>query len=196
MRSTLILVALIASSTVLANPAPGPQLKVRGETIVIEGHAPPKVQPKPVKNYFRIAPAYSDYAIEHDKWGKAYVLLDISDRGTVMRVKLLKHPGYDLDQIAIDTAFKLRFTPAQDATGHAIASSVIWPIEWPAYWWMVDIFGLATRVPDEVVKVPCRGSGPIHLDSIHPVYRDCGTFPVSALETEPWIEAPKSVVAK
>ncbi|HET9991570.1 MAG TPA: energy transducer TonB [Kofleriaceae bacterium] len=187
MRTTLTLAALLASSTVLADPLPAPQLRVRGETIIIEGHAPPKVQAKPVKNYFRIAPAYSDYAIEHDKWGKAWLLLDISDRGTVTRVKLLKHPGYDLDQIAVDTAFKLRFAPAQDDTGHAIASSLIWPIEWPAYWWMIDLFELATRVPDEVVHVPCLGSGPMHMGSIHPVYRDCETFKMSALETEPWI---------
>ena len=186
----MMLAALLASSTALANPLPAPQLKVRGETIVIEGHAPPKVQPKPVKNYFRIAPAYSDAAIESDIWSKAYLLLDINDRGTVTRVKLLKHPGHDLDLIAIDTAFHLKFSPAQDDSGRPIPSSVVWPIEWPSYWWMIDLFGLATRIPDEIVHVPCRGSGPMHLGSIHPTYRDCETFPLSAFETEPWIQGP------
>lgn len=179
--------ALLASSTALANPSPAPQREVRGETIVIEGHAPPTVQPKPVKNYFRIAPLYSDAAIESDAWGQAYVLLDIDARGTVTRLKLLKHPGHDLDLIAIDTAFRLRFSPARDASGHPIASSLIWPMEWPSYWWLIDLYGLATRIPDDLSNVPCRGSGPLHVGSIHPVYRDCETFPPSALETEPWV---------
>ena len=47
------------------------------------------VPPRPVKNYQRIAPAYSDYAIEHDTWARAWLLLDISERGDVTRVKLL-----------------------------------------------------------------------------------------------------------
>jgi len=190
MRTMIFLAAVLASSTAVAEPRwPAPQLRVRSETIIIEGHVPPTVQPKPVKNYVRIAPAYSDYAIDHDAWGKAWLLLDISARGDVTRVKLLKHPGLDLDKIAIDTALDMKFEPALDDRGQAIASSLVWPIEWPSYWWMIDIHGLATRVPDEIAYVPCRGSGPMHMGSVHPVYRDCGTFKLSALETEPWIDA-------
>lgn len=190
MRTILLLAVILASATAGAQPRfPAPQLRVPGETIIIEGHAPPAVQPRPVKNYVRIAPAYSDDAIEHDAWAKAYLLLDISARGDVTRVKLLKHPGHDLDQIAIDTALAMRFEPALDDRGQAIASSLIWPIEWPSYWWLIDIHGLATRIPDEIVNVPCRGSGPMHMGSVHPVYRDCGTFQLSALMSEPWIDA-------
>ncbi|MEO8548354.1 MAG: energy transducer TonB [Kofleriaceae bacterium] len=190
MRTTCFLAALLASSTAVAERGlPAPQLRGRSETIIIEGHVPPTVQPRPVKNYVRIAPAYSDYAIEHDSWGKAWLLLDISARGDVTRVKLLKHPGHDLDQIAIDTALEMHFSPALDDRGNAIASSLIWPIEWPSYWWLIDVHELATRIPDEIAYVPCRGSGPLHMGSVHPVYRDCGTFQLKALETEPWIDA-------
>jgi hypothetical protein len=193
MRTPLLLAVLLASSTAVAQPRwPAPQLRVPGETIIIEGHVPPAVQPKPVKNYVRIAPAYSDYAIEHDSWGKAWLLLDISARGDVTRVKLLKHPGYDLDQIAIETGLNMKFEPALDDRGQAITSSLVWPIEWPSYWWLINIHELATRIPDEVVNVPCRGSGPLHMGSLHPVYRDCTTFKFSALQTEPWIDAVAS----
>lgn len=196
MRSVLFL--LIASTTVFATPTGrtpplGTDAKPvpvgRPEIIRLQGHAPPTVPPKPMKNYFRIAPRYSDYAIQHDVWGMAYVMLDIDPTGAVERVKLLKRPGYDLDKIAIDTAFQLKFTPAKDATGRAIGSQLIWPIEWPSYWWMVDFEGIATRVPLEYIDaVPCRGSGPMHLGSVHPVYRDCEMFSPDAVNTAQWIE--------
>ena len=187
---TAILLAIFISSSASADTQQASHT-IGGETIVITGHAPPKVMPKPVKNYFKIAPHYSDYAIEHDTWGKAFVLLDINARGRVERVKLLKHPGADLDQIAVDTALRLEFEPAQDERGNAIGSQVIWPIEWPSYWWMVALEGLATRIPENVPFVPCRGSGPMHMGSIHPAYRDCGTFKLTALRDEPWIEAKR-----
>lgn len=182
----LILAAITISSSVHAD-APR---DVRGETIEIHDHAPPKVQAKPVKNYFRIAPHYSDYAIEHDTWAKAFLLLDINAQGRVERVKLLKHPGADLDQIAIDTALGLSFAPAQDDRGNAIGSQIVWPIEWPSYWWLVARTGLATGLID-MSHVPCRGSAPMHMGSIHPTYRDCETFKLGVLRTEPWIEAKR-----
>ena len=185
MRKLLLAAAVMISSSVHAD-APR---QVRGETIEIHDHPPPKVQAKPVKNYFRIAPHYSDYAIEHDTWAKAYLLLDINAQGHVERVKLLKHPGADLDQIAIDTAFHLSFTPAQDDRGNPIGSQVVWPIEWPSYWWLVAREGVTTGIPDYMAHVPCEGSGPWHIRSIHPTYRDCKTFKLSALQTEAWIEA-------
>jgi Gram-negative bacterial TonB protein C-terminal len=191
MRTNVLLAAaiMISSSSAFADTTNlGPT--IGGETIVIHDHAPPKVQPKPVKRYFKIAPHYSDYAIEHDTWAKAYLLLDINARGSVERVKLLKHPGADLDKIAVDTALSLKFEPAQDDKGNAIGSQVIWPIEWPSYWWMVALEGLATRIPvTAMAYVPCRGSGPLHLGSVHPVYRDCTTFKLGAIQAEPWIEA-------
>jgi hypothetical protein len=162
---------------------------VRGETIIIHGTAPPKVLPKAKKRYGRIAPAYSDYAIEHDKWAKAWLLLDIDERGSVTRVKLLKKPGYDLDQIAIDRGFSMRFDPAQDANGNAMKSQLVTPIEWPAYWWLIAREGLATKIPESIEFVPCEGSGPMHMGSIHPAYRDCSPPPaLDQLDSYPWIE--------
>jgi hypothetical protein len=162
---------------------------VRGETIIIRGTAPPKVLPKAKKRYGRIAPAYSDYAIEHDKWAKAWLLLDIDERGVVTRLKLLKAPGYDLDQIAIERGFSMRFDPAEDIHGNAIPSQLITPIEWPAYWWLIAREGLATKIPEYIERVPCEGSGPMKLGSIHPAYRDCSPPPeLSKLDEFAWIE--------
>jgi hypothetical protein len=162
---------------------------VRGETIIIHGTAPPKVLPKAKKRYGRIAPAYSDYAIERDKWAKAWLLLDIDEQGVVTRLKLLKAPGYDLDQIAIDRGFSMRFDPAQDANGNAIRSQLITPIEWPAYWWLIAREGLATKIPEYIERVPCFGSGPMKIGSIHPAYRDCSPPPaLSDLDKFVWIE--------
>ena len=191
-ENLLLATAITISSSSAFADAPGATPTVGGETIVIHDHAPPKVQPKPKNHFYRGAPHYSDYAIEHDTWAKAYLLLDIDNRGSVERVKLLKHPGADLDKIAVDTALALKFEPAQDDKGHAIGSQVIWPIEWPSYWWMVALEGIATRLPIEAMAhVPCAGSGPLHMGSIHPVYRDCTTFKLGAIRSEPWVEAKK-----
>jgi hypothetical protein len=182
------LAAITISSSAFADPAPR---QVRGETIEIFDHAPPKVLPKPFKNYRQIAAPYSDYAIEHDTWAKAYVLLDINARGDVDRVKLLKHPGAGLDQIAIDFAFGFKFSPAQDDQGHAIGSQLIWPIEWPSYWWLIAREGVSTGLIDSS-HVPCPGSGPWHMGSVHPTYKDCKTFKLRAVREEPWIEKSTS----
>jgi hypothetical protein len=162
---------------------------VRGETIIIRGTAPPKVLPKAKKRYGRIAPAYSDYAVLHDKWAKAWLLLDINEQGEVTRLKLVKAPGYDLDQIAIDRGFSMKFDPAEDANGNAIKSQLLTPVEWPSYWWLIAREGLATKIPEYIEKVPCFGSGPMKLGSIHPAYRDCSPAPaLSKLDDFAWIE--------
>jgi hypothetical protein len=169
--------------------ADGPRI-VRGETIIIRGTAPPKVLPKAKKRYGRIAPAYSDKAILEDRWAKAWLLLDIDERGNVARLKLLKAPGYDLDQIAIERGFSMRFDPAQDANGNAIPSQLVTPIEWPSYWWLIAREGLATKIPEYIERVPCANSGrPMKLGSIHPAYRDCTPTPdLSTLDKFAWIE--------
>src|ERR1041384_8377672 len=120
-------VALLAISTIAAAETPR---TVRGETIHVEGTAPKGTPPKPAKKYHAIAPRYSDYAIEHDVWARAWLMLDIDARGQVTRVKLVRRPGADLDQIAIETAMKMRFEPARDALGAPVASRLLWTIEW------------------------------------------------------------------
>jgi hypothetical protein len=155
------------------------------ETIVI--HDPsPKVEPKPVKHYSRIAPPYSDYAIEHDKWARAWLLLDVDANGTVARVKFLRHPGADLDKIALQQAFAMQFEPARDAHDRAVSRKLLWTIEWPSYWWLVMVEGVTTGIPSSVNGVPCEGSGPLHMESMHHVYRDCSGPDFARAATEPW----------
>lgn len=161
---------------------------VRGETIHVEGKAPPGTPPKPVKRYRAIAPRYSDYAIEHDTWARAWLLLDIDTRGVVTRVKLLHRPGAELDQIAIDTAMKMRFEPARDAGGMAQETHLVWTIEWPSYGWLIAHEGLATKIPASVQGVTCAGSGaPLNLDEVHPVFRDCTMPDLSKVDALPWL---------
>src|SRR5262249_23166122 len=73
------------------------------EVIVIHDPPPPPVPPQP-KHPRRVLP-YSDDAIEHDVWTRAWLLLDVSETGKVTRVKFLHRPGSNLDQIALDLAF-------------------------------------------------------------------------------------------
>ena len=187
MRTALVLAIAMVSSIAHAEvPVP---VTVRGETIVIEDKAPKVVAPQPNKNYQRIAPRYSDIAIERDVWAKAWLVLALDERGTVTRVKLLKRPGYDLDQIAIDQAFKMKFAPAEDAFGRPMRSQLVWEIEWPSYGWMIAMEGLATRIPPGTNSVPCAGSGPLHMDSVHPVYRDCSVPDLAKAAAVPWITA-------
>ncbi|HUS28076.1 MAG TPA: hypothetical protein VMZ53_06190 [Kofleriaceae bacterium] len=197
MRRALLLAVTLASLPAAADPPPR---YVPGETIVIEGKAPiPKVAPHPKKNYHRMAPPYSDEAILKDAWSKAWVLLDIDAHGVVKRVKLLKRPGYGLDEIAIAHAMKMRFDPAEDAQGYAIPTQLLWSIEWPSYWWLVDLDIPPTTVPDFVndpdhfktapgFTVTCKGDGPLQMGSLHPTNRDCsGPPPVSDFNKVAWV---------
>jgi hypothetical protein len=162
----------------------------RGEVIEIHdlpAHRPP-IMPSPIHRLPKI-PAYSDNMIETDSWAKAWLLLDIDEHGAVARAKLLNHPGHDLDQIAIDHALGLTFNPAYDNLGHPMRTLIIYPIEWPSYWWMIDLHGgFALRMPEPqfVQRVPCEGSGPLHMGSMHPVYRTCSRPDLSHVEQEPW----------
>jgi len=158
------------------------------ETIVIHD-PPPKVEPKPVKHYSRIAPPYSDYAIEHDKWARAWLVLDVDPTGTVRRVKFLHRPGSDLDAIAIRQGLAMKFEPARDAHDRPVSRMVLWTIEWPAYWWLVQREGVTTGIPEYVSNVPCQGSGPWHVRSMHPTYRDCSPPDFQLAQTEPWHSA-------
>jgi hypothetical protein len=179
----VVLVALLPATASAEVPR-----TVRGETIHVEGKAPPGTPPKPAKKYHAIAPHYSDYAIEHDTWARAWLLLDIDSRGVVTRVKLLRKPGADLEQIAIDTAMRMRFEPARDAGGAPKASHLVWTIEWPSWGWLIAHEGLATKIPASVNGVPCAGSGqPLNLDAVHPVYRDCAQPDLSKIDSTPWI---------
>jgi hypothetical protein len=176
------------------------------EVIEIEGAPPPPaVKASPKKRYLpsgeldniflRVAPRYSDAAALSDTWSVAWMLLDIDEQGRVSRVKFLKYPGHDLETIAVETAMKLQFDPATDADGKAVRSFEVWPIEWPSYWWLVMRTGLTTGIPD-TSHIPCRGSGPLNMGSIHPTYRDCSAPDLSKAKTEAWLTEPPAKPAK
>ena len=164
-----------------------------GEVIVIHDPLKQPVRAQPIKDPRILAP-YSDEAILSDTWAKAWLVLDVDDTGSVTRVKFLTRPGHGLDEIAVTQALKTKFDPARDAHDHPIRSLVVWPIEWPSYGWMRDRVGLALRLPDpqmddvDITRVPCRGSGPMRVGSMHPTYRDCSVPDLSKMNSEPWIE--------
>ncbi len=171
-----------------------------GEVIQIRDMHPPPVLPKPLKDP-RIAPKYSDRAILSDTWAKAWLLLDVSATGEVTRLKVLKRPGLDLDELAVRQAFGLKFSPARDHHGKPVPTLVIWGMEWPSYGWL-QAFETTTRIPPyerdplqpgrpSLASVPCANSGrPLNLTSIYPTYRDCSRPDVSRVASLPWVEKP------
>lgn len=190
MRLTILLGVVVMASQAHAD-APPPPRQVRGEVVIIRDHAPGYKPAAPVKDP-RIAPKYSAAAIEHDAWTRAWMLLDIDEHGVVQRVQFIKKPGYDLEKIALDRVFKSKFEPARDGMGRAEASHLVFPIEWPSYWWLVAYEGVTTRIPQTVGNIPCKGSGqPLNLDRAHAVYRDCSMPDLSKPSTEPWISRPR-----
>lgn len=170
---------------------------LEGEVIVIKGKIKPPVMPKP-KNYKpQKAPPYSDRAVLSDAWTKAHMLLDVTEAGEVVRFKWLKRPGYDLEKIAVQEVFKLKFDPARDGTGKPMRAWVVWEIEWPSAWWLEKFVGTRSGMPPIIGfparrkdwYVPCRGSGPMNLGSLHPTYKDCSRPDLSKVNSEVWRDA-------
>ena len=191
------LVALLALAILASTPAPAAadEPTTRGsEVIEIEGAPPPPVvRPKAKKpRSMGVIPSYSDDAILHNAWERAWLLLDIDASGAVTRLKFLHRPGHDLENKAIEKAFGFSFEPARDADGKAIQSYVIWPLEWPSYWWLVGRVGFVTTpVPAYSLNMPCKGSGePLNLDYHHVEYRDCSPPDIAKAKTEPWVLPP------
>ena len=120
-----------------------------GEVIrIVDQKLPaPAVPPKPSSEHAQKSLPYSPQAMERDAWARAFLLLDIDETGHVTRLKLLKRPGFDLDQIAIDEAFKLQFEPALDAAGKPIRTYIVWNMEWPSWGWLVQGNGTAAGRP-------------------------------------------------
>jgi hypothetical protein len=190
---------LLTATTAIADDNDTKTRVVFDEVIVLEGTAPPSTPPK-VTNFIKTkTPPYSDEAILSDAWTKAWMLLEIDERGVVTRAKFLKRPGYELEQIAMSEAFKLRFKPARDAAGRAMRSTMLWEIEWPSAWWLstingtrsaaIKIVGFPPRRQDWYV--PCRGSGPMNLGSVRPAYKDCSKPDLAKIDTEAWVDRPR-----
>jgi hypothetical protein len=186
-----VLTFMLASSTALADPP-----VVGSETIHVQGHI--KVtMPKPHRDP-TVLPPYNDAIILSDGWTRAWMLLDVSETGAVRRVKFLHHPGYGLDKIAVAEAFKQSFDPALDRDGNPAPALVVWPVEWPSHDWLIARTGVITRhitevwaLPGGLALPPCKGSGPLQLESVHPVYRDCTKPDLSHADaSEPWLTRP------
>jgi hypothetical protein len=170
---------------------------VMGEVIVIRDRITPPVPPK-AKNYKpKAAPPYSDKAVLSDAWTKAHMLLDIDEQGRVLRYKFLQRPGYDLEKIAAREVTKLEFEPAKDASGKPMRAWVVWTIEWPSAWWLEKLVGTRSAMPPIVgfpprrldSYVPCKGSGPWAMGSVHPTYKDCSKPDLRKASTEKWVDA-------
>lgn len=174
------------------------QVDITGEVIVIQDEKPPRVPARPINYSPRRAPPYSDEALDKDAWTRAWLLLDVSPQGEVTRFKFLKRPGYDLERIAASEVFKLRFSPARDDRDRPMRVWVVWGIEWPANGWLMRFNLPRTMMPPVVgfpphsmaSGVPCRGSGPMHLGSLYPTYRDCSTPDLSLAAKQAWIDRP------
>jgi hypothetical protein len=187
-------------------------LEAGGEIIEVHDRDRPLQYAKP-KSDPRAVPRYSDAAALSDKWSKAWFLLDVDARGIVQRVKFLKRPGNDLDKIAVEHAFDLRFDPARDKHGYPAASYVLWALEWPALGWfqllelpptrmpMLDSFQTEGGTPFSAGVLfstwpPCGAEGtgvPLDFadgdnDRHHAGLRDCSVPDLSRADaTEPWV---------
>jgi hypothetical protein len=185
-----------------------------GEVIRIIDSKPPTVPPKLSKDIPHVTPPYSKEAVVRDAWARAWLLLDIDESGKVVRVKLLRRPGFDLDEIAVKEAMKLRFQPALDEHRKPMRAQILWSMEWPSHGWLVEHNGTAARLPVEAYvvdplmrgfggegqpvapptgasalsRVPCAGSGPLNLDLVYPVYRDCSKPDLSRASFLPWLD--------
>jgi len=169
-----------------------------GEVIVIQDQKPPSVPAKPLNFRSRRNPPYSEEALDKDAWTRAWMLLDVSVTGQVTQFKFLKRPGYDLEAIAAKEVFDLQFEPARDEHGQPMRIWLVWGLEWPSNEWLMRMNLPRTTRPPVVGfpprqmsdGVPCKGSGPMHLGSLFPTYRDCSTPDLSRIPKEPWIERP------
>jgi len=160
----------------------------RIETIVVREKLPPppKVEATPTERYERLTLPYSSEAIDTDAWKVAWLLLAIDDMGAVTGVTFLHRPGIGLDEIASEQAFKLRFHPARDDEGRAVASHVLWKMEWLPYW-----PGRVNVGYSKTGDIPCANSGrPLDLGAFYPSYRDCSEPDWGKLATEREIKPP------
>lgn len=165
----------------------------RGEVIVIHEQLPPKRLPVALNFPRWKTPPYSERAITADAWTRAWLLLDIDERGRVTRFKWLKRPGYDLEDIARAEIFKVTFSPALDADGKPTRLYAMWKFEWPAQSWQTLVpRNTRSRQPwaIEIEYIPCRGQQGWNLDSLYKGDRDCSTPDPSKARAEAWVLPP------
>ncbi|HKA88985.1 MAG TPA: carboxypeptidase regulatory-like domain-containing protein [Haliangiales bacterium] len=141
--------------------------------------------PEPVERYTRLTPPYSDELIDANDWAVVWLLLHIDARGTVQRVDVLKSPRhYKLDDLVTKHVMKFKFKPGLDDEGRPAPYELAYKLEYVPFW--STLFG----GPE---NPPCAGTGPLNLDSIMPVYRDCEPPPgydLPKLEQRRWSRFP------
>lgn len=149
-----------------------------GEAIEVHATLPPKKLAVPKSDPTKI-PEYSEAAADRNVWVRAWVMLDVDAAGAVRRVKFLKRPGYDLDEIALRTARALRFSPARDAADKPIPTIMVWPLEWPSASWLRGHYG---RMKPDAVLPQCRREDQDPLTET----RDCSGPDLSRAFVERW----------
>jgi len=183
-------------------------LEIGGEIIEVQGDHVPLRYAKPTSDDLAIPP-YSDAAILGDNWVRAWLVLDVDERGVVVRAKFLKRPGHDLDDIAVKHVFGVRFEPARDQFGRPARSYVVWKLEWPSHSWMQSRSAVMSRLPREPAMQqregtghgvfmdtypPCQGTKGLVLDQRNPVLRDCSVPDLSKIDLgEAWIARDPSM---
>jgi hypothetical protein len=192
---------VVTTVTVAAGETATARIRIDGTYAYerIDIHEQVSVPAEPIEKYEMKMPKYSDEAMQSDVWGLAWAWLYISATGEVVGMQFLKRPGYGLDDLAVERAFGMRFEPARDAQGHAIASQRLWKMEWPSYDWLTND-GVNFDTPStgyrrlfwgkrSADRMACRGSGPVNPEW-YPRYRDCTPPDLHALETAPLISRP------
>lgn len=152
-----------------------------GEAIQIHEALPPAVPAKYASDEWRILD-YSKAADDANRWARAWLLLNVSDTGQVVRVKLINKPGMDLDAIAIKGAWGLKFEPARDRQNHKIQSYVLWTFEWPASWWLANAKQMDGFMPPSVILIDCGKN--------LRVQRECSKPNIVNSLKLPWVERP------
>jgi TonB family protein len=159
------------------------------EVFEVNENETPSVRAKPGT----FTDAILDYTVAartYDGWAKAWLLLDVDREGKVARVKLLRPAGHDLDALALQAAFRLRFEPAKNRARASIGVRVPWSYEWPPYWWMIEHRHPLSRMPEEARTTPCRSAA-----RPQERYRDCTPAPMLRAHALPWIEPVATAVA-
>lgn len=153
------------------------------EAIEIHEAIAPAIVPQPLSDA-SVIPPYSDAAIEHNVWARAWLMVDVQPTGRVARVKLLGTPPDGLDAIAVAQALKLEFKPARDRSNQPIAAMVVWMFEWPSFSWVNRSGWRQHRLSSAILDIPCRGSGPSKR-----FMRDCSGPDMTRYASAPWITA-------
>jgi hypothetical protein len=162
------------------------ELETGEEVFEIKEAEKPKIMPKPTSGT-NVIPGYSDEARAKDVWAKAWLMLEIDDKGNVARMKMLHSPGYGLEEIAIRAAGDLSFEPARSTAGRPVPALVLWAYEWPAYFWLIERKLSPERLTDAVESVPCAKE-PSNRSRL----RDCTKADLTKAAELPWIPAVRS----